>query len=242
MELRVLKGIGFDLETSIVGFLDTQRVADEILFEAYSTQLELRHILEYVRITTLVSQLNFGGNDANFTLRALLLLAERSYDKICLDEEQESRLKRIIAVAGPTEPLIHTEEFPTTARISRMVKRIEGLKAGRRRAIEKSLLRQENKKLKIIQQRDIADQVRTERRIRHRIMEQVWLDDSGCIDALELWNRDFGDASSENIPFFLGLKEKEQLRAKQGLQRERLGSESWDFSISLDMFCQHGIL
>jgi DNA polymerase III epsilon subunit-like protein len=80
-ELNVLQVLKFDLHTSIVGILDIQRIALELFQTGPST---LTSVLEALECP--YNKLHTAGNDAYFTLKALLLLAERSCDNITTDE------------------------------------------------------------------------------------------------------------------------------------------------------------
>lgn len=73
-ELRILKGLGFDFQgLGISGCLDTFRITSEVLPYFALTLGELLKELDCPH-----DKLHNAGNDATFTLRALLLLAVRS--------------------------------------------------------------------------------------------------------------------------------------------------------------------
>lgn len=75
-DLKVLKILNFDLETSIIGICDTQRLAIT-QGKPKHTPARLRDILRDLKCP--YRNLHNAGNDAHFTLRALFLLAIRSY-------------------------------------------------------------------------------------------------------------------------------------------------------------------
>jgi hypothetical protein len=77
-EKHVLQALGFDLKTSIVGILDTETLANTILGPPFMRgSRRLRNIL--LQLGCELEGFYSAGNDANFTLRALLLLAVQHY-------------------------------------------------------------------------------------------------------------------------------------------------------------------
>jgi hypothetical protein len=85
-DFQVLRSIGFDLSTSIVGYTDTADAACAILNtpsgqaeSSVTSGFRLRNLL--LKLGLVVYRCHIGGNDANFTLRALLLLAIEAFDR-----------------------------------------------------------------------------------------------------------------------------------------------------------------
>jgi hypothetical protein len=93
-DLHVLQILKFDLQTSIVGILDTQKIASELLPDNSST---LRDILQALQCP--FDKLHTAGNDAQFTLRALLLLAEKSCTHSIISTRNQDTLASIQAIA-----------------------------------------------------------------------------------------------------------------------------------------------
>lgn len=82
-DLQVLRHLGLDLKASFVGMFDTADINNEVSdLPSTSNPVQLRQILE--RLGWSLARLHIAGNDTNFTLRALLLLAVDSY---CGQEE-----------------------------------------------------------------------------------------------------------------------------------------------------------
>ncbi|KUJ17301.1 uncharacterized protein LY89DRAFT_746830 [Mollisia scopiformis] len=69
-DCQVLQSLGFDFDSSIVGYIDTAEAARATFG---GTSLRLKDLL--ARLGLVVEGCHVAGNDANFTLRALLLLA-----------------------------------------------------------------------------------------------------------------------------------------------------------------------
>ena len=84
-DLRALDLLGFDFSKYQITFLDTQSVSAEII--SYKS-LTLRRLL--LMLDCPFRKLHCGGNDPNFTLKALLLLAIRACVK-------QARVKRRLA-------------------------------------------------------------------------------------------------------------------------------------------------
>ena len=93
-DLHILQLLKFDLHTSIVRILDTQKIALEVLPDNSST---LGDILQALRCP--VENLDTAGNDANFTSRALLLLAEKGYTHSPVSTGNQDTLASIRAIA-----------------------------------------------------------------------------------------------------------------------------------------------
>ena len=93
-DLNVLQYLKFDLHTSIVGILDTERIASEMMPNNPTT---LCAILEELRSP--FEKLHTAGNDAYFTLRTLLLVAIRSYtDRVIDDNKHQDKLIALEAI------------------------------------------------------------------------------------------------------------------------------------------------
>ncbi|KAI1116473.1 hypothetical protein F5Y14DRAFT_459101 [Nemania sp. NC0429] len=75
-ELKVLRALGFTLSAS-TAVIDTSRIADEVFGSSGGT---LRSLLRRIRCP--YTHLHSAGNDANFTLRACLLLAIHKRENI----------------------------------------------------------------------------------------------------------------------------------------------------------------
>jgi len=104
-DLQVLRHLNFDIQTSVLGILDTMRIASEVIPTCSGT---LRDILRELQCP--FDKLHSAGNDAHFTLRALLLLAVKSYADKTLRHEDQQRLESIRAVAQfhlPQQPESH---------------------------------------------------------------------------------------------------------------------------------------
>jgi hypothetical protein len=93
-DLHILQILKFDLQTSIVGILDTQKIASELLPDNSST---LSDILQALHCP--FDKLHTAGNDAHFTLRALLLLAEKSCTHSLISTRNQDTLASIRAIA-----------------------------------------------------------------------------------------------------------------------------------------------
>ena len=111
-DLHVLRSIGFDLETSVVGILDTEAMARTI-FGPSDTRggLRLKNIL--AKLNCPVERCHVAGNDANFTLRALLLLVAECYFGFedSLNDKARERLEKIKAIGH--SPLLRLSAPPT---------------------------------------------------------------------------------------------------------------------------------
>ncbi|KAH8819950.1 hypothetical protein F5884DRAFT_849235 [Xylogone sp. PMI_703] len=94
-DLPVLRALGFDLETSVINILDTEVMAQAILG---LPGCRLKSLLE--KLNCPVERCHVAGNDADFTLRALLLLVAEHYSKFegSLDDISRERLERIEAI------------------------------------------------------------------------------------------------------------------------------------------------
>ena len=90
-ELKILKILNFDLDLSIIGILDTQRLALQTRSDSPG---RLRDLLRDLQCP--YRHLHNAGNDAHFTLRALLLLAVRSYSDINIVDNNAIRQRLVL--------------------------------------------------------------------------------------------------------------------------------------------------
>jgi len=103
-DLNVLQALGFDLKTSIIGVLDTEMIANIVLGPSVVRGTRrLRDVL--AQLGCHFEGFHSAGNDANFTLRALLLLAAEHYAGLeNLDACTQQRLKRIKSIGHSPVP------------------------------------------------------------------------------------------------------------------------------------------
>jgi len=117
-ELNVLQFLKFDLSTSILGTLDTQRIAAEMI---PGVTLKLCNILE--ELQSPFRALYNAGNDAYFTLQALLLLRIRSYSsEILLPNDHQDRL---IALRPITQNSVLDRHDPQEKKRRKKLKRMQ---------------------------------------------------------------------------------------------------------------------
>ncbi|TVY12864.1 hypothetical protein LARI1_G009457 [Lachnellula arida] len=112
-DLHVLKALGFDLETSIIGILDTEAEARAV-FGPPDERGGLRLGRVLARLKCSVGGCHVAGNDANFILCALLLLAAEAYSgsEDSLDESARERLEIIKAIGLRGEVTTGVVIFP----------------------------------------------------------------------------------------------------------------------------------
>lgn len=110
-ELRNLRAFGMDLTTSIVGYFDTKQVYRQAFNprrDIGNGKTSLRVILR--KLGCPYTNLHIAGNDANFALRALLLLTA----EICRDDRNELQdqavLARLLKIRGIGYPSISAVE------------------------------------------------------------------------------------------------------------------------------------
>jgi hypothetical protein len=96
----LLKFLGFDLETSVVGVLDTEDLAQHAFG---GPKLRLRRLL--TKLNCPFGNPHCAGNDAHFALRALLLLAVQSYLGFDVDDVARDRLEMLQAIDQAPLPL-----------------------------------------------------------------------------------------------------------------------------------------
>lgn len=116
-DLQIVQLFDFNLHTSIGGILDVGRIASKIL---PSIPIKLSSILSELRCP--FQNLHNAGNDAYFTLRALLLLAMRDYP----DEEVDSNHQEIlIALKAITNVSIARKSDPQAKNIKKKQRRFQ---------------------------------------------------------------------------------------------------------------------
>lgn len=98
-ELRILQHLHFDLHTSIVGILDTKKIVSTMLPNISQT---LSSILSELQCP--FQNLHVAGNDAYFTLRAILLLVIRSYTDEMVHSRQQKILTALEAITNVPLP------------------------------------------------------------------------------------------------------------------------------------------
>lgn len=91
-DLNVLQFLNFDLHSSIIGILDIQKIAAEIIPDVPA---KLK-ILEGLRCP--FKGLHNAGNDAYFTLRALLFFAIKSYSSGVVTNDHLTKLTALEAI------------------------------------------------------------------------------------------------------------------------------------------------
>ncbi|CAD6569968.1 MAG: hypothetical protein ASARMPRED_003339 [Alectoria sarmentosa] len=99
-DLRILRPLNFDLHISIVGILDTGKMASKMF---PNVSITLGSILSELQCP--FQNLHTAGNDAYYTLRALLLLATRSYrGEIVNDLKRQDTLTALEAITEVPVP------------------------------------------------------------------------------------------------------------------------------------------
>jgi hypothetical protein len=94
-DLAVLTSLGFDFQTSIISILDTTNIA----FELDKSRSTLGRLLDELECPKSTARLHNAGNDANFILRALILLAIKGYNMQELDTlAKEDKIAKIEAL------------------------------------------------------------------------------------------------------------------------------------------------
>ncbi|CAN9224782.1 unnamed protein product [Alternaria sp. RS040] len=107
-DLLVLQALGFQFPDSYVAFIDTLHVANEV-FGCWAGPL--RNLLR--KLDCPHSRLHCAGNDANFTMKALLLLAAKKLEKEGGDRSMIDLLRRLGRRELPRRILSQVEEKPT---------------------------------------------------------------------------------------------------------------------------------
>lgn len=96
-DLAALRALGFNFEASVIGILDTSNIANELQMQNFS----LVRLLDKLKCPH--ARLYNAGNDAHFTLRALILLAIKGHEKQDLVnrpqvEEERAVVERVEAL------------------------------------------------------------------------------------------------------------------------------------------------
>lgn len=119
-ETCILRKLGFGFQSiGVIAFIDTARLAAQIL-PCFSLQPgkipSLRSLL--IRLYCPYKGLHNGGNNANFTLRALLLLAV----KACSDQEERSDRLRVLEQIAKASISLRSPEEETRSIARRSLK------------------------------------------------------------------------------------------------------------------------
>ena len=116
-DLRVLQLLDFDLHTSIGGILDVRRIVSKTLPNIPD---RLSSILS--ELVCPFQNLHTAGNDAYFTLRALLLLAIRDHSEEEVDSNHQEILSALKAITNVSIP---RKADPQAKNIKKKQKRFE---------------------------------------------------------------------------------------------------------------------
>jgi hypothetical protein len=103
-DLAVLTSLGFDFQISIIGILDTANRASELEIN----RCTLGRLLDELECPKSNARLHNAGNDANFALRTLILLAIKGYkmqklNTLLAEEGNVARIEALQYIA--TTPL-----------------------------------------------------------------------------------------------------------------------------------------
>ncbi|KAH8816741.1 hypothetical protein F5884DRAFT_829903 [Xylogone sp. PMI_703] len=93
-DLAALNSLGFDLRKSIIGILDTGNIASELGMGFP----KLERLMNDLRCPIPSGMFHNAGNDANFTLRALLLLGIRGYEQQNSHDTNKDVMARVHAL------------------------------------------------------------------------------------------------------------------------------------------------
>ena len=93
-ELAILAKLGFDLKIGISAFLDTQQLSDQIYC---GNNIGLESLITELGIDA--RMLHVGGNDANYTMKAFLLLATDMLKHVELDDATNTKVQYLTAIA-----------------------------------------------------------------------------------------------------------------------------------------------
>lgn len=108
-EMAVLTALGFDFQPSIIAILDTSYIS----FELEISPCSLGRLLNVLECPISNSRLHNAGNDANFTLRALILLAIKAYkmqelNTLLTREDNWARIEALQDIA--TRPVLGVKQ------------------------------------------------------------------------------------------------------------------------------------
>jgi hypothetical protein len=116
-ELNIMEKIGIDLRaqklSSIEGILDTVTISRYIGLP-FSQRPSLDKLLEFLRIPVQKRSLHNSGNNAHFTLRALLMLASIGFQELELDNLSRTRIRDLRSIA--LEPIDFESKTPDQER------------------------------------------------------------------------------------------------------------------------------
>jgi hypothetical protein len=164
-DLSALRALGIDLQSSIVGIFDTAMIRNQVLGPSpRNHDLILRRLLQ--RVGCPFAHLHIGGNDPNFTLRALLLLAADSYrlHEGLLDDAARRRLDVIRSIGQTPLPAL-LEQLQPGVEIPLKNAAVKKKRTKRKR---EGIIRAE----KIVRTLDEQEQLREERRAKKRALVQ----------------------------------------------------------------------
>ncbi|KAE9376118.1 hypothetical protein N431DRAFT_464173 [Stipitochalara longipes BDJ] len=99
-DLAALCSLGFDFQTSVMGILDTANISSELEMD----RCTLGRLLGELECPKSSARLHNAGNDANFNLRALILLAIKGYEQqrlgtLMVGDERVSRMEALRSIA-----------------------------------------------------------------------------------------------------------------------------------------------
>ena len=104
-DCQVLRSLGFDFDSSIVGYIDTGHAAS-VVVETPSGQDDAPAVTAFrlkgllAKLGLVVEGCHVAGNDANFTLRALLLLAVEGFRMFDVSNEHTKEILQTIRAIG----------------------------------------------------------------------------------------------------------------------------------------------
>jgi hypothetical protein len=99
-DLAALSSLGFDFQTSVIGILDTANISSELEMD----RCTLGRLLGELECPKSSTRHHNSGNEANFTLRALILLAIKGYEQrriemLMVKEERVARTEALRSIA-----------------------------------------------------------------------------------------------------------------------------------------------
>lgn len=169
-DLRALDLLDFDFSTFNITTLDTQSVFAEVISHE---SLTLRRLL--LTLGCPFTKLHCGGNDANFTLKALLLLAVRSCVKQSGIERRLASMKEIALSPLPHHVRLQTE----TTGITSFSRTDSQTRAAKKRAKRSQRSRKHQSKL---WDTEMQEKIRAERAAKRLAAESSYVKDN-CTEA-----------------------------------------------------------